>query len=42
MAVVLRELWLAMLIEKLRFSNTWMAKLKDESSFVGNNVIHPE
>ncbi len=40
MAVVLRELWLAMLIEKLRASHTWLARLKDESSFVGNNVIH--
>jgi hypothetical protein len=40
MAVVLTELYLAMLIEKLRASHSWLAKLKDESSFVGNNVIH--
>jgi hypothetical protein len=38
--VVLRELFLAVLIDKLRASHSWMAKLKDESSFVGNNVIH--
>lgn len=40
MAVVLQELWLAMLIEKFRFQSTWAAGLKSESSFVGNNVIH--
>ena len=40
MAVVLRELFLAVLIEKLRASHSWLARLKDESSFVGNNVIH--
>lgn len=40
MAVVLRELYLAMLIEKLRSTHGWLGKLKDESSFVGNNVIH--
>ncbi len=40
MAVALRELFLAMLIDKLRAPHTWLAKLKDESSFVGNNVIH--
>lgn len=40
MAVVLRELFLATLIEKLRASHAWLGKLKDESSFVGNNVIH--
>ena len=40
MAVVLRELYLAMLIEKLRAPHTWLGKLKDESSYVGNNVIH--
>jgi hypothetical protein len=40
MAVVLKELFLAVLIDKLRASHSWLAKLKDESSFVGNNVIH--
>lgn len=40
MAVVLKELWLAMLLEKLRFTNTWATGLKNETSFVGNNVIH--
>ena len=40
MAVVLKELFLAMLIEKLRAPHTWLGMLKDESSFVGNNVIH--
>ncbi len=40
MAVVMRELFLAVLIDKLRASHSWLAKLKDESSFVGNNVIH--
>lgn len=40
MSVVLRELFLAMLIDKLRESHAWQAKLKDESSYVGNNVIH--
>ncbi|SHJ75837.1 hypothetical protein SAMN02745146_0090 [Hymenobacter daecheongensis DSM 21074] len=36
----MRELFLAMLIGKLRNTPTWMGQLKDESSFVGNNVIH--
>jgi hypothetical protein len=40
MAIVQRELFLAMLIDKLRAPHTWLGKLKDESSFVGNNVIH--
>lgn len=40
MAVVLRELYTAMLIEKLRASQGWLGKLKDESGLVGNNVIH--
>lgn len=39
--VVLRELFLAMLIDKLRTDHTgWISKLKDESAYVGNNVIH--
>ncbi len=38
--VVLRELFLGVLIEKLRASHSWLAKLRDESSYVGNNVIH--
>ena len=40
MAVVLKELYLAMLINHLRAPHTWLGKLKDESSYVGNNVIH--
>lgn len=40
MAIVLKELFLAMLIDKLRAPHTWLGMLKDESSFVGNNVIH--
>ncbi|RIY06468.1 hypothetical protein D0T11_18685 [Hymenobacter rubripertinctus] len=33
-------MWLAILLEKFRFTSTWAAGLKSESSFVGNNVIH--
>jgi len=40
MAVVLKELWLAMLIDKFRFESSWAAGLKSENAFVGNNVIH--
>lgn len=40
MAIVLKELFLAMLIDKLRAPHTWLGKLKDESAYVGNNVIH--
>lgn len=36
----MKELFLAVLIDKLRASHSWLAMLKDESSFVGNNVIH--
>jgi hypothetical protein len=40
MAVVLRQLWTGMLLDRLRFTSTWAAGMRDESSFVGNDVIH--
>lgn len=40
MSVVLKQLWLAMLLEKFRFESTWAAGIRSETSFVGNDVIH--